>query len=140
MGRDHLADIRYILGSGAKIIFDVGANEGQTMLAMAATFPHAEIYSFEPNPEVFLRLAASASRFDSVHTHNVALGSRTGEAKLFRFAFDQTNSLLPKAPGAEQFVADPDYVEEVGTTQVNVDTIDAFCAAHAIERIDLLKS
>ena len=140
MGRDYLADVRYILGSGAKVIFDVGANYGQTMLAMAATFPHAEIYSFEPNPEAFLKLAASASRFDSVHAHNVALGSKTGEAKLFRFAMDQTNSLLPKAPGSEQFLADPHYMDEVGATQVNVETIDLFCAKHTIEAIDLLKT
>src|SRR5215475_12608714 len=139
MGRDYLADVRSILGSGAKIIFDVGANHGQTMLAMAATFPHAEIHSFEPDPEAFLRLAAAASRFDSVHTHNVALGSRTGEQKLFRFAMDMTNSLLPKALGSEQFLADPHYMEEVGSTQVHVDTIDLFCARHTIETIDLLK-
>ena len=139
MGEDYLADVRYILGGRAKIIFDVGANHGQTMLAMAATFPHAEIYSFEPDPEAFLRLAASASRFDLVHTHNVALGSQTGEAKLYRFAMDMTNSLLPKAPGTEQFLADPHYMEEVGATQVNVDTIDRFCAEHTIKTIDLLK-
>jgi len=122
------------------MIFDVGANEGQTVRALAPAFPRAQIHSFEPDPGAFLRLREVARRFDSVHIHNVALGAEAGEAKLFRFAMDQTNSLLPKARGAELFVGDPEYLNEVGTTSVTVDTADAFCAAHAITRIDLLKT
>jgi FkbM family methyltransferase len=139
MGHNPLRDIKYILGSGIRTVFDVGANDGQTVRRFARAFPHADLYSFEPDPATFQRLVAAAVGLPNVRLFNVALGRETGEARLFRFAFDETNSLLPKAPGAESYVADADFLRETGTIPVKVSTIDAVCGASGISRIDLLK-
>jgi FkbM family methyltransferase len=139
LGGDHLRDIRFILGSSIKTVFDVGANDGHTVLHFRRAFPEADIFSFEPDPATFQRLSAAARGLPGVQLFNVALGSELGEAQLFRFGFDETNSLLPKAAGAESYVPDADFLRQAGTVPVKVSTVDAVCETSGISRIDLLK-
>ena len=139
LGTDHLVDSRYILGSHIGTVFDVGANDGQTVRAFRRAFPESRVYSFEPDPGSFERLAAATAGLPRVELRNVALGRTAGSAKMFRFKFDQTNSLLPKARGAEQYVFDAEYLTGVGETLVQVISLDAFCAQQGIAKIDLLK-
>jgi FkbM family methyltransferase len=139
LGFDHISDIKYILGDGVGTVFDVGANVGQTARAFLRAFPDAIIYSFEPDPGSFQKLFEATAGQRRVRPYNVALGREEGNAKLFRFKFDQTNSLLPKARGAEQYVADAEYLTEVGEVPVEVTCIESFCRKHGVEKIDLLK-
>jgi FkbM family methyltransferase len=139
LGSDPLRDIRYILGPTIRTVFDVGANEGQTIRRFSQAFPEADIYSFEPDPATFRRLAAAAAGLPRVRAFNAALGREPGEAQLFRFGFDETNSLLPTAAGAESFVADAGLLRESGTVAVKVTTVDSVCEESGISRIDLLK-
>jgi len=139
LGSNHLQDIRFILGTSIKTVFDVGANDGHTVLEFKKAFPEANIYSFEPDPATFQRLSAAAKGLPKVQLFNAALGSEPSEAHLFRFSFDQTNSLLPKAAGAESYVADADFLRQSGTVPVKVTTVDAICESAGISRIDLLK-
>ena len=59
-GIDHAVDIgRFRKDSKqVRIIFDVGANIGQTALSYLKNFPDAEIFSFEPISETFQQLQA----------------------------------------------------------------------------------
>jgi FkbM family methyltransferase len=139
LGGNHIHDVRYILGNRIRTVFDVGANEGQTVKTFAQAFPHATLYTFEPDPATFQRLSAAVSDLPRVRPFNLALGRESGEACLFRFVSDQTNSLLPKASGAESYVADADYLRETGTVSVKVTTVDTVCEDLAIAKIDLLK-
>lgn len=138
-GRDHIDDIRQILANQIRVVFDVGANEGQTVRTLNRAFPCATIYSFEPDPETFQRLDASVKGLNNVRPFNVALGRESGEAQLYRFGLDETNSLLPKAKGAESYVADAGFVDEKGIVPVRVATVDEVCQEFGIGRIDLLK-
>jgi FkbM family methyltransferase len=139
LGSDHIADSKYILGDRVGTVFDIGANVGQTAREFLPAFPKATIYSFEPDPGSFQKLVAATSDQRRVQPYNIALGREEGSAKLFRFKFDQTNSLLPKARGAEDYVADAEYLTAVGEVPVEVTSLDAFCRNHGIEKIDLLK-
>ena len=139
LGAHHTNDIRYILSDRVGTVLDIGANVGQTALSYLTEFPKAAIFSFEPDPESYQKLAAAIAPHSKARAYNVALGRETGSAKLFRFKFDQTNSLLPKARGAEQYVADAEYLADIGQVSVEVSTLDAFCGEHNIEKIDLLK-
>src|SRR5205809_7593859 len=40
-------------------VFDIGANVGRTSLTVLEHFPNAEVYSFEPHPDTFEKLAAA---------------------------------------------------------------------------------
>src|SRR5262245_14481339 len=56
--RDPFSDQKILLGqSNVRVIFDCGANEGQTAISYQSVFPNAAIYSFEASPEIYDRLA-----------------------------------------------------------------------------------
>lgn len=56
--------------------------------------------------------------------------------KLHTYSMNELNSLLPLAGGKASPFED---VAATGTVSVEVSTVDDFCAAHGISRIDLLK-
>ncbi len=139
LGNDPLADVKLILGADPRCIFDVGAHIGQTAAKFAAAFPRADIYCFEPDSRSYAALQANTSSLSRVHCIHAAVGSRTGQATLFRNAYDQTNSLLPLAAGAAEFLLFPDRPMPAGTEDVALITLDAFCEERGTTAIDLLK-
>ena len=119
-------------------ILDVGAHFGETLVRYAELFPRARIHSFEPYPASFRELRRVAAEHPPAEAHELALSDRAGEltfhASPVRHA---TNSLLPRpSAGRRYYPADADLPE---TTTVRSETVDGFCDAHGIERIDVLK-
>ena len=57
-------EYRWLHNFHFKTIIDIGANEGQFSDKMRILFPEAEIFAFEPLPEVFERLKSNFSRDD----------------------------------------------------------------------------
>jgi FkbM family methyltransferase len=115
------------------IIFDIGANIGQTAQAFRNQFPEAAIYSFEPFRSSHTALLRN-SRALSVSCHRLALGAEVGQRRvrlLSRSAECMENSLLHE-PTEET----PDEMTEL----IEIATVDAFCAAHNILKIDILKA
>lgn len=117
-------DIRRALpATTISTIFDVGANIGQSARRFRQAFPAATIFSFEPDPENFIKLQASG-----VHSRclNIALGDRAGQYRfdnsassvLRHLADDQSNEAFP-------FVA--------------VSTVDAMAKELGVDAIDYLK-
>jgi FkbM family methyltransferase len=110
----------------AKIIFDVGANVGQTARTYRKLFPASQIWSFEPLPSTYESLCSSLSdsRF---HPVPLALSDQIGNTILHIGTESITNSLLKRETHTEK------------TVQVPTDTIDHFCQEHGIDMIDILK-
>jgi FkbM family methyltransferase len=120
----------YGVGEG-DIVFDIGANVGQTALQMARSFPGASIHAFEPVPSVFRRLSDNTHGLTSIRTHNLALGSSEQTVKIRKIESDsiQTTRVL-ESTGND--------LEDYDT--VKVSTVDSFCASNGIDKISLLKS
>ena len=110
----------------AKIIFDVGANIGQSARTYRRLFPSSQIWSFEPFPSTFewLRHSLSDQRFHPIPN---ALSDEVGSAILHVGAESITNSFLVRKSDTGQ------------TIQVHTDTVDHFCSEHGIDEIDILK-
>jgi FkbM family methyltransferase len=110
----------------AKIIFDVGANIGQSAKSYRRLFPEAEIWSFEPFPASFDSLCRSISdqRF---HPEPLALSDRIAGASLNIGAVSFTNSLLRRETDTGK------------TIEIKTDTLDHFCTERGITNIDILK-
>lgn len=117
-GADVCADLATMIKPA--VIFDVGANVGQTALKFRRRFPHAQIHCFEPSSHSAQRIRARKIR--DVAVHEIALGSVAGTAML--------------SQGSDSAIF---RLCEDGSEAVSVETLDAFCAAHSIERIDFLK-
>ena len=139
LGSDPLADAATILDGRVACVFDVGAHVGQTAARLLTAFPKARIYSFEPDPRSFAALREFASTTKRIEAVNAAVGDTDGEATFFVNQFDQTNSLLPGDPHAGQYLLDAGGLTPRAELTVPVLTLDRFCAAHGVDRIDVLK-
>jgi FkbM family methyltransferase len=139
IGHDPLADVSRIHPGTVRVVFDVGAHVGQSAALFSDSFPGARIHSFEPDPNSFQQLRAVAAGYPGVTPVNAAVGDREGEATFFVNTFSQTNSLLRPRDGAGQYLVASDGLDVRQETRVRVLTLDDYCAAQAIERIDFLK-
>jgi FkbM family methyltransferase len=130
---DAFADMRRFVPAGsAPVIFDVGANIGQSVKTLKAAFPNSRIHSFEPSRETFARLRENVAREKNVFVWNCALGSATGE-QLFQENIESDMSSFLELSKAG-------WGEVKQQEKVPVTTIDRFLADHAIDKIDILKS
>lgn len=129
--RDPLIDIQKCLHNDHPLIFDVGANEGQSIKEYRSKFPTCTIHSFEPSPTTFEKLKKYAIGFKDVHLRNCALGSSSGQMTFFENTETYMSSLLPLGKYG--------YGTIKQETLVKVETIDQFCQEKNIGRIDLLK-
>jgi len=71
-------------------IFEIGANDGTDTLALAAAFPEAEIYCFEPEPRAIRswRQKVTSARAELIE---VAIGSHDGTATFHRSDFAENS-------------------------------------------------
>jgi FkbM family methyltransferase len=120
---------------GPLVIFDVGANRGQflqltlTQLAGRQTVIHA----FEPSRAAFLNLQQRFGTQSGTMLNNFALGHEAAQRTLYYdVAGSELSSLYPRK--VEQH-----GIYFSGSEPVQVDTLDNYCAAQDVSRIDLLK-
>lgn len=139
LGVDAFADVRTILGGDIRCVFDVGANEGQTATKLLDSFPRAQIYSFEPHEASFAELSKLADASPRLIATQAAVGDAAGTATFFVNKASVTNSLLKPAPGSDDYLVQPGGMDSVTEVRVPVVTLDGFCAARSLARIDLLK-
>lgn len=130
-GRSWLYDIQRTNGTrSAGVIFDVGANSGQTAWGLVRYFPQAEIFCFEPVESSYEALVSAYARYPNLTCVRSALGSAVEQRPIYIGTNSELNTLLPMEKGAS-------FTGEV--ERVDVTTIDAFCAARGIREIDILK-
>lgn len=116
-------------GDGA-VIFDVGANVGQSSVWFNENFPHASIYAFEPFAIVFNRMKKTVVGRSKVRIFQTAIGKMDGKLQVdsVRDAYYQCGQIIP-ASG-----------KQANTETVNVRSLDSFCVENKINQIHILKS
>ena len=114
------------LVADAQVVFDVGANVGQSAKTYRRLYPHADIWSFEPFPVTYEHLCHSLAD-DRFHPVALALSDRISKAELNIGAVSITNSLLRRETDTGEAI------------EVQTDTLDHFCSEHGISNIDILK-
>jgi FkbM family methyltransferase len=120
-------DIQARVNRWCPVIFDVGANEGQTSKRLRELFPTASVFAFEPGSP-FEQLAAMSG----ISAHNIALGSKPGTQVFSENSTSVMSSFLPTGPEG--------WGEVTQRREVTVSTVDDFCGQNGINFIDLLKS
>lgn len=124
-GHSDCADIARS-GVPIRVILDVGANVGAVAREYLRQFPEARVHCFEPVPATFEQLRANLGGSSRATLHREAVGTAVGTTKMFIGSNSLTNSL----------VKSDNHSNEI---EVPVTTLDAFCAQHGIQAIDLLK-
>jgi FkbM family methyltransferase len=132
-GADPFYDMRNLTGARpGLVIFDVGANVGQTIGYFLHSFERPIIHSFEPNSAAFIELQRRCSRIEGVYLNNFGLGAEVGTLELLENTYSELSSFL--APG----------VDCGGTvtrhSPIKVETIDNYCVENKISCVDILKS
>lgn len=107
-----------------EIVVDIGANIGEFSLSIAETA--GQVYSFEPDPEVFRALQKNLLSYENCQSFPLALADSEGEIEFFL----STN-------GADSSAIVPDTYDKKIT--IPATTLDAFVKARNIPKLDFLK-
>lgn len=102
------------------IIFDVGANVGQSASHYLSWFPAANVYCFEPSQQNAAELRKRLG--DRVKLFEIAFGSHSGKARL---AHSGTSATF--------------RITEEGEEEITVETVDGFCRENGIKAVDFMK-
>jgi FkbM family methyltransferase len=129
--------IRSVVGKPDCVIFDVGANLGQSVELYRVLFDRCVVHAFEPQRDLFERMAQRLAGLDRVVLNQAALGETVGTATFHRTSHQESSSLLPLNP--DSWWAQALDIRPSGTETVTVDTVDHYCASRNIAAIDFLK-
>jgi FkbM family methyltransferase len=134
--QDVFALQKEMIGDKANIIFDLGANNGSIANKYKALFPAAAVYCFEPFPDVCERLREAVKSFSDVQVYEKAVAEKSGKHSFFVNKSVDTNSLLrPQKIG----LSSDEQVKNKFEIEVDVISINEFCAEKNIDHIDILK-
>jgi len=132
MGLDPFRDMHRLVDSSRPMIFDVGANSGQTIRTLRQRFPVGEIHAFEPAETAFAELQANCGHLPEVHLNRLAFGGEAGEYEFYEMASSPMSSFLPLGRDG--------WGRVERTIRMPVTTVDDYCSRHGIDSIDILKS
>ena len=119
-----------------KVIFDVGANIGQTAAEFSQKFPEAQIHSFEPVADIFQDLQRNTRGLERVRCYDFGLGNSSGTANIYLQEKSVWNSIVTDKQSEGNLLTKPlQKVEEI-----ELQTVDFFACNNGIEHIDLLKT
>jgi FkbM family methyltransferase len=135
-GHDFALDVKRLGTSWQRpidVVFDVGANVGQTAARISDAFPDARIFAFEPTPATCAQLRSNTRHARNIKTFELALGATSGTAQFYTYDSSLLNSLVPNARYPMRFGPAP------SSTEVQVTTIDEFCDSNGLDHIAILK-
>ncbi len=121
-------------GAPKPVLFDVGANIGDYSIALADFFgPDSTVHAFEPSKDTFQKLKATIGTRSNVVANNCGLSDSEGTLKLYKNTDRHTLASVYQRD-LEHYDLKLDQVEEI-----QLSTVDAFCARNTIERLHFLK-
>jgi len=129
----------------ASVIFDIGANQGQSIERFKSLFPFAKIHAFEPIKFEFKKLKEKYSNDTNVILNNCAVAEVSGErefnitAKTGNSSFNKikSNTKWLKVRSKQFKTSEEEYVKKI--EKVKIITLDEYCKENQITKIDLIK-
>ncbi len=128
---------RWITSAGFRTIIDIGANRGQFTHLTHALLPEADIFAFEPLPDLYQLLAESTNGVSSIKTFNVGLGRQEGELTFYRNRYADSSSFRPMADLHKQQFPFTDGLDTPLTVPVR--TLDAVLGGNELKEKILVK-
>jgi FkbM family methyltransferase len=123
--------------NGKLIIFDVGANIGQSIKRFNDIFPESIIHSFEPIKECYEKMLINFPQ-DRFIKNNYALSEKNTNKKFFINKFSFTSSFtLINSNYEKHFYRERDKLKK--TIVVKTITLDKYINLNKIKKIDILK-
>ncbi len=120
------------------VIFDLGANVGQTTERYLEHWPAARLISFEPGDAAFRELTNRFRGNSQVRTEKLAVAETDGQATYYVNQGSTTNSLLPISDQSHHYMA-PRKTRNISQTAVPTVSLDSYCQKQNLTQIDILK-
>jgi len=76
------------------VIFDVGANVGQSVIKFKKLCPEGEVHTFEPSKNCFKELQKNTASFTDVIYNNIGLGAESKTAEFYENEITDISSFL----------------------------------------------
>lgn len=135
------------------VVFDVGANVGQSVNRFRKYLPNSTIYSFEPNPSTFSLLKTKETLDKKLHCFNFGLGALEGKTTFFVNPDSGSNSFykLNLESAAFRLGITPEALKNQNITTLKesinynteitceIKTIDSICKELNVQKIEILK-
>jgi len=136
LSKDLLSDVAFLIHDrDVRVIFDVGANVGFVTYQFQKRFPMADIYCFEPNPNVFNKLTQNYVNDKNIHPVHKGMADQSGELFFNLNSNTGTSSFLTPTKYHKTHQAK----HQLDPVTVPVITIDEFSQEENITHIDILK-
>lgn len=113
------------------VIFDIGANIGQSTLWYLKSFPAATVYAFEPLPSVYKTLTANVGTLKNVICIQKAVGGRNEAIYIPSINSDTIQTVQVLGIGGQSNQSD---------VKIEVLTIDRFVDQRNIPVLDIIKT
>jgi FkbM family methyltransferase len=130
-GVDPFYDLfHYVPHLRMNVIFDIGANIGQSCRDYIEKAPESHIYCFEPVERTFSMLTKNFRDYEKIHSYKLAFGAVRGRGRM-----------RLEGPSEMFFLENP-TVDSAGgenVEEIDIDTVDHFCAEINIGRINYFK-
>ncbi|OUU27087.1 MAG: hypothetical protein CBB97_06540 [Candidatus Endolissoclinum sp. TMED37] len=127
------------------IIFDVGANKGQSIDRFKTKFPQSIIHAFEPIEKEFNTITEKFAKDNTIIINNIAIGEEKSEKNL-------NLSIRTGVSSFNKFNLEHEWIKtrskEYNTSVENflngkqltkIETLDNYCKKNDIKSIDILK-
>jgi FkbM family methyltransferase len=112
------------------VIFDIGANLGQSVERFRKYQKNAKIFSFEPDPKIYKVLELKKNNDPNLFTYNIALSNKKEKSILYTQNNSGENSLLKM---------NTNKLKSNIPIKIQCNTISSFCKEKKIKKIDILK-
>lgn len=133
LGVDSLSDMQKLLADETSpMVFDVGANIGQSVNRFRIAFRSPTIHSFEPSPDAYRELLLHCRSLPDVHVWNCGVGDQDGVQLFHESDKSVMSSLLMPGEACRDGVT--------RSYEVDVVSIDQFAVRNEIAFIHVLKS
>jgi FkbM family methyltransferase len=132
LGLDPFKDMSHFVTSSTPVLFDVGANVGQTIKNLRQHFKQSTIHAFEPSPSTFQTLRERTLGITGLHLINAGLGAHPEIKTFVENQSPDISSFLE--PGQDCWGSVKQRLS------FRLDTIDEYCERAGVQHIDVLKS
>lgn len=135
----HVYLINNLIHSDNEItIFDVGANEGDSIKRFTSLFFNPIIHSFEPTIELVEKIKKNF-KSSKVKINNFALGEKKSKRNFYEYNYHRVNSFYPMEDNSKYKIQRTKKNDDENIKTVDVISIDEYCEKNRIKRINLLK-
>lgn len=137
-------EVRQMLGRDDPVILNVGANSGQSAVALMLAMPRSTIYAFEPDPRCIAKFRRYISH-PHIHLQPCAVGAANGQVifhqssgaehlRAYRDGWDQSGSI--RAP--KEHLKTVPWVRFEKQIVVAMVTLDAWAQARQVTAVDFI--